>query len=227
MSRRIPRFFAALVCAVSISAAAAAQASGTESTKISLPTGPASIEGLGKNFSASLASGTASYGIDIAVPPAAGGFAPHLSLDYDGGGGVSELGLGWHLGGLLSVRRRVDQGLPRFDATDTFELSGAGVPSDLLEMPDGFFRAQYESGGFFRVQRTADGGRWEARAKSGVTYRFGGKGFTEEEDGRVVTYLLREQVDLHGHTINYEWDTSEGRALLSSVTWNDFSDSTR
>src|SRR5450631_3920443 len=147
----------------------AAHASGVDPTKISLPGGPASIEGLGKNFAASLSSGTASYGVDIAVPPAAGGFAPHLSLDYDGGAGVSELGLGWRLGGLLSVRRRVDEGLPRFDATDAFELSGAGVPSDLLEMPDGYFRAQYESGGFFRVQRSTDGSEWEARAKSGVT----------------------------------------------------------
>src|SRR4051794_20817950 len=92
-------FWAASMCALTLLAEApTAHASGTSATKISLPTGPASIEGLGKNFAASLASGTASYGVDIAVPPAAGGFAPHLSLDYDGGGGVSELGLGWRLG---------------------------------------------------------------------------------------------------------------------------------
>ncbi len=226
-SRLLHATLAILVCASSAINMRSALASGVDATKISLPSGPGSIEGLGKNFAASLASGTASYGVDIAVPPAAGGFAPHLSLDYDGGGGVSELGLGWRLGGLLSVRRRVEQGLPHFDASDTFELSGTGVPSDLLEMPDGFFRAQYESGGFFRVQRSADGSQWEARAKSGVTYRFGDKGFTEEEAGKVVTYLLREQVDLHGHTIRYEWDTTEGHALLTSVTWNDFSESTR
>ena len=227
--RGAARLFVAVgVCAFAAAfEPSAARASGVDPTKISLPGGPASIEGLGKNFAASLASGTTSYGVDIAVPPAAGGFAPHLSLDYDGGWGVSELGLGWRLGGLLSVRRRVDEGLPRFDATDAFELSGAGVPSDLLEMPDGYFRAQYESGGFFRVQRSADGSEWEARAKSGVTYRFGGKGFTEEEAGHVVNYLLREQVDLHGHLINYQWDTSEGHALLTTVTWNDFGDSTR
>jgi len=218
---------AAACFVLSILSAQIVQASGVEPTRISLPQGPASIGGLGSNFTASLASGTASYGVDIAVPPAAGGFPPHLSLDYDGGGGVSELGLGWHLGGLLSIRRRVDQGLPRFDASDAFELSGAGIPSDLLEMPDGFFRAQYEGGGFFRIQRSADGERWEARSKSGITHRFGGKGFTEAEDGRVITYLLREQVDLHEHVIRYEWDTSEGHALLTSVTWNDFGDSTR
>ena len=224
---RLRTVLAAALLVTSIFAGRTSQASGVDPTKISLPSGPASIEGLGRNFAASLASGTASYGVDIAVPPAAGGFAPHLSLDYDGGGGVSELGLGWRLGGLLSIRRRVDQGLPRFDKTDTLELSGAGIPSDLLEMPDGYFRAQYESGGFFRVQLSKDGTQWEARAKSGVTYRFGGNGFTEEESGHVVTYLLREQVDLHGHTIRYEWDTSEGHALLTAVTWNDFGDAVR
>jgi hypothetical protein len=226
-TRPLGILFAAVWALATALASGPAHAGGVETTRISLPSGPASIEGLGKNFSASLASGTASYGIDIAVPPAAGGFGPHLSLDYNGGGGVSELGFGWRLGGLLSVRRRVEQGLPRFDETDTFELSGSGVPSDLLEMPDGFFRAQYESGGFFRVQRSADGAQWEARAKAGVTYRFGGDGFTEQEAGHVVTYLLREQVDLHGHRISYDWDTSEGHALLTAVTWNDFSESTR
>src|SRR5215208_1678943 len=124
---------ATLFCLLSLTFAAHARASGVDPTKISLPNGPASIEGLGRNFAPSLASGTAAYGVDIAVPPAVGGFGPKLSLDYDGGGGVSEVGMGWSIGGLPSIRRRVDEGLPRFDAGDSFELAGIGVPSDLLE----------------------------------------------------------------------------------------------
>src|SRR4051794_8437308 len=61
-------------------------------TRISLPKGPGSIHGLGRNFEPSLASGTASYGVNIAMPPGAGGFGPSLSLEYDSGGGVSDLG---------------------------------------------------------------------------------------------------------------------------------------
>jgi RHS repeat-associated protein len=216
--QRLVRTGVALITAVS---ATPAWANGTDPTRISLPNGPASIEGLGRDFVPSLSSGTASFGVDIAVPPAANGFSPKLSLDYDAGGGVSELGLGFRLGGLPSIRRRTENGLPRFDDTDAFELSGVGIPCDLLEMSDGYFRPQYESS-FTRVERGSDGKSWEARAKSGVTFRFGGDSFVEQEGSNVATYLLREQVDLHGHTVSYQWDTSEGRALLTSVIWNDF-----
>src|SRR5258708_4993518 len=134
-----------------------ALAGGIEPTHISLPKGPGSIEGLGRNFVPSLASGTAAYGVDIAVPPSAGGFGPKLSLDYDSGGGASEIGRGWHLGGVPRIRRRTENGLPRFDATDAFELVGLGIPGDLIEMSPGTFRPQEESGAFVRVQRSPDG----------------------------------------------------------------------
>src|ERR1039457_4738425 len=125
---------AALTAGLAISAITAiALASGIDPTHVSLPKGPASIEGLGRNFVPSLSSGTTSYGIDIAVPPAVAGFGPKLSIDYDSGGGVSELGMGWKLSGLPAVRRRTDNGLPKFDVTDAFEVTGLGVTSDLLE----------------------------------------------------------------------------------------------
>lgn len=200
-------------------------AKGLEPTRISLPKGPGSIEGLGRNFAPSLASGTASYGVDIAVPPSAGGHAPRLSLDYDSGGGVSDLGMGWKLGGLPAVRRRTDEGVPRFEPNDPLEITGFGPPSDLLEVSPGTFRPQYESGAFVRVQR-ADGG-FEARDKAGITYRFGGPGFVVEEAGRVVTWLLRETLDLHGHRIAYAWDLKAGHGALARVVWNDFSPAVR
>lgn len=196
------------------------RASGIDPNRISLPKGPASIEGLGRNFVPSLSSGTSSYGIDIAVPPAVAGFGPKLSLEYDSGGGVSELGMGWKLGGLPSVRQRTENGLPRFDASDAFEITGLGVTSDLLEISENTFRPEQEGGTFIRVKRSADGNSWEVRDKSGFTYRFGGEGCTESEGGKVATWLLCERADLHGHEIRYAWDTSGGIGLLQSVTWN-------
>jgi RHS repeat-associated protein len=207
--------------------APAAHADGVDPTKLSLPKGPASVEGLGRSFEPSLASGTASYGIEVKLPPAVGGFSPRLSLDYDSAGGVSELGMGWKLGGVPRIRRRIEEGLPRFDDSDSFELSGLGTPCELLEVSPRVFRLRYEDGSFVRVQRSADGGQWEARDKTGTVYRFGGEGFVEQEAGNVATYLLREQVDLHGHTIRYEWDSSSGHALLTSITLNDFGDAAR
>src|SRR5512133_2930291 len=197
-----------------------AHAASIQAPRLSLPNGPGSIEGLGRNFTPSLASGTASYGIDIAVPPAIAGFGPSLSLDYDSGGGVSEGGLGWRLGGLASLRRRTEDGLPKFDASDKFELTGLGAPSVLLEVSPGVFRPEHESGAFIRVRKSADGIQWEARDKTGTIYRFGGDGCTESEGSNTATYLLCEQIDLHGHRLKYSWDASGGHGLLQSITWN-------
>ncbi len=215
---------ALLACAASLCAITSAAANGVDPTRLSLPKGPGSIEGLGKNFEPSPASGTASYGVDIATPPSVAGFAPKIALEYDGGGGVSELGSGWRLGGIPALRRRVADGLPRFDASDHFELTGIGGGAELVEVEPEVFRSRFETGAFVRVVRSGD--RWEARGKDGITYRFG-DGVEEAEDGHVATYLLYEQVDLHGHRISYEWDTSDGKALLERVIWNDLSDAAR
>src|SRR6478736_1735723 len=85
-----------------------------DSTRLSLPKGPGSIEGLASaDFMPNPASGQASYSIPIVVPPAARSFGPSLSLSYDSAAGVSELGVGWRLAGVPSVRRRTEDGLPR------------------------------------------------------------------------------------------------------------------
>jgi len=218
---------ASSLAAAALALAAPAQASnGLEPTHISLPSGPGSIEGLGRNFAPSLASGTASYGVDIAVPPSAGGFEPHVSLDYDSSGGVTELGMGWRLSGLPRIRRRTENGLPRFTASDPIEIDGMGVPCDLLQVAPGTFRPEYESGAFVRVQQ-AGADTWQARDKSGITWSFGGRGFEEAEGPNVAAYLPSKAVDLHGHVISYQWDTSSGYALLQQVTWNDFGASAR
>jgi RHS repeat-associated protein len=190
-------------------------------TALSLPKGPGSVEGLGRNFEPSLSSGTASYGVDIVVPPAVAGFGPSLSIEYDSSGGVSELGLGWRLGGVPTLRRRTEDGLPNFDDSDRFELTGLGLTSALLEVTPGVYRPEQESGAFVRVRRDGAGDRWEARDKAGITYRFGGAGNLEAEDGRIATYLLSEQSDLHGHVIRYVWNTQGHLATLESVTWNE------
>src|SRR4051794_10641139 len=124
----------AAACAATVSLClSTAIASGVDPTRISLSKGPGSIEGLGRSFTPSLASGTTAYGFDIAVPPGANGFAPSLSLDYDSGAGVTELGMGWSVVGVPRLRRRTENGLPKFDEHDAFELVGLGLPCDLLE----------------------------------------------------------------------------------------------
>jgi len=223
MRRSVSNAFSVALTVAAVIAVGAAKAKGLESTRISLPNGPGSVEGLGKTFTPSLASGTATYGIDIGAPPGAAGHAPKLSLDYDSAGGISDLGIGWQIGGVAEIRRRTENGIPKFDDTDAFEITGFGAASDLLEVSSRTYRPQYESGAFVRVQRSSDGKTWEARDKRGTTYRFGGDGFFEEEGGRVATWLLREQLDVYGHSIKYTWKTDGGHGRLERVVYNDFS----
>lgn len=204
-------------------ASASARASGVDPTKVSLPKGPGSIEGLASaDFSPSLSTGAASYEVPIAVPPGSAGFGPKLSLSYDSGGGVTEIGIGWRISGTPKIRRRTEDGLPHFDDTDSFELVGVGIPSALVEVSKGIFRPAFEDGSFVRVERSPDGEMWEARTKAGITLRFGGDGFTEHEGDHLGSYLLREEIDRHGHVIAYEWDATEGHALPTRVVWNTF-----
>jgi RHS repeat-associated protein len=211
----LTRFLLALVV---ITAPARAE---LDSTRLSLPKGPGSIEGLASaDFTPNPANGQARYSIPIVVPPAARSFGPSLSLSYDSGAGVSELGVGWRLGGVPSVRRRTEDGLPRFDDTDSFEVVGIGIPSELLEVEPGIYRPRYEDGSFVRAER--QGEQWEIRTKAGQVLSFGGADAAVAEAGKVAVYLLRRARDLRGHEVRYEWTTEGAYPLLQRVVWNEF-----
>lgn len=204
----------------------AAEAKGLEATHVTLPQGPGSIEGLGRAFAPSVAAGTASFGVDIVVPPGALDFAPKLSLDYDSSGGISDVGIGWRLGTLPCIRRSTQNGLPKFVASDVLEASGfPGGTSDLVKMPDGSYRLEFEAGAFLRVKPSGEG--WVAQDKSGTTYDFGGENATEADGTNVVTWLLRKQTDLHGHVIQYTWKLRDGHGELEKVVYNDYGDDVR
>jgi RHS repeat-associated protein len=91
---------------------------------ISLPKGGGAIRGIGEKFSANPVTGTGSLAVPIAVSPGRSGFRPHVTLSYDSGAGNGPFGLGWSLG-LPSITRKTDKGLPRYDESDVFLLSGA------------------------------------------------------------------------------------------------------
>src|SRR4051794_29331206 len=97
--RRLPG--CAWVAALSISVVLDASAqpvpdkTGTSPSVLSLPSGPGSIEGLGKSFQPLLNTGGASFTIPIEVPLGPAGWAPAVSLSYHSGQGNSALGQGW------------------------------------------------------------------------------------------------------------------------------------
>ncbi|HEY0139192.1 MAG TPA: SpvB/TcaC N-terminal domain-containing protein, partial [Nannocystis sp.] len=85
------------LCALLAPALALADTSATLATAINIPKGPASIEGFGRAYEVSPASGLPSLNYPLEVPPGRAGHAPQLALRYHAGGGAGVLGLGWSL----------------------------------------------------------------------------------------------------------------------------------
>ena len=90
---------------------------------ISLPKGGGAIKGIGETFQPNLFSGTGNHSIPIALSPGRSGFGPTLSLQYSSGNGNGPFGLGWQLS-IPRITRKTEKGLPRYDDTDVFVMSG-------------------------------------------------------------------------------------------------------
>jgi len=91
---------------------------------IALPKGGGAIRGVGETFSANPVTGSASVSVPLSLSPGRGGFGPALTLSYDSGNGNGPFGFGWSLS-QAAIRRKTDQGLPRYLDDDTYLLSEA------------------------------------------------------------------------------------------------------
>src|SRR5258708_23545877 len=92
-------------------------------TPLSLPKGGGALQGIGETFQAEAFTGVAALSLPLPTSPCRN-FEPHLDLVYSSGSGNGIFGLGFGLS-LPSIMRKTSQGLPRYDASDTFLLSSA------------------------------------------------------------------------------------------------------
>ena len=181
----------------------AAPKDGVGLSKISLPSGPGSIEGLGDSFEPQLNSGTAAYSIKIAAPPGVNGLQPGVVLRYNGGSGNGHFGLGWG-DGLMSIQRQTEKGLPTYGPLDVFTFQG----EELVPLEDGSYRTENESG-FMRFTRAGEG--WEIRDKSGKAYRLGVTSDSRSSRAGGTTFtdtfkwFIEEVVDTHGNRMEYHY----------------------
>ena len=139
---------------------------------ISLPTGGGALRGIGESFRSDPHTGTGTFTVPIAVPPGRNGFQPALDLVYSTGAGNGYFGLGWPLG-VAGIARRTSRGVPRYDDTDIFVLSGA-EDLVLVDAAAGVYRPRTE-GMFARIVRHRDAGHdfWEVRGRDGLTTFYG------------------------------------------------------
>lgn len=119
----------------------AAPKDGVGLNKISLPSGPGSIEGLGDSFEPQLNSGTSAYSVKVAVPPGVNGLQPEVALRYNAGSGNGPFGLAWSPA-YMCIQRQTEKGLPTYGSSDVFTFQG----EELVALADGSYRVENESG---------------------------------------------------------------------------------
>ncbi|MBZ5709637.1 toxin TcdB middle/N-terminal domain-containing protein [Nannocystis pusilla] len=205
-----------------LASTARADTSATLATAINIPKGPASIEGFGRAYEVSPATGLPSLSYPIDVPPGRAGHAPTLALRYDAGGGAGLVGLGWSLG-LPAIERSPRAGLPRDGEPPVWILRHLGDGEELTETAPGIYRQRIEQGAPI-VVRELPGGAMAALATDGTGYLFG-----LEDDARLVgdAGVLRLEIsaitDVHGNRIDFHYTRQDGTdtPLLSAITYND------
>lgn len=202
--------------------------SGVGLNKISLPSGPGSIEGLGDSFEPQLNSGTSSYSVKIASPPGVAGLQPDLVLRYNSGGGNGHFGIAWS-DGLTCIQRQTEKGLPTYGSSDKFTLGG----EELVPLADGSFRTENESA-FQKIIRQGRG--WVIYEKNG-TRKFLGSKTISTNPSRILrpgggetfddTYkwCVDEVIDVHGNRMEYQYATypdSPGDTYCSQIRYSIF-----
>jgi len=201
----------------------AGEKNGVGLQKISLPSGPGSIEGLGDSFEPQLNSGTASYSVKIQIPPGVAGHQPEVVLRYNGGSGNGPFGLAWSYKP-MSIRRQTEKGLPTYGPNDVFTLDG----EELVPLSDGSYRMENESS-FMRCVQVGDG--WEVRDRKGTLYKLGPStdSSIQKPGGSTFTdtfeWLVEEAVDLHGNIIQYfysDFFDSPGQLYCSEIRYSVF-----
>jgi RHS repeat-associated protein len=203
-------------------ALAFADTSATLATAINIPKGPASIEGFGRAYEVSPATGLPSLSYLIEVPPGRAGHAPTLALRYDAGGGAGLVGLGWSLG-LPAIERSPRAGLPHEGEPPVWILRHLGDGEELTETGPDVYRQRIEQGAPI-VVRALPGGAMAAIATDGTGYLFG---LTDDArlsgDAGVLRLELSAITDVHGNRIDFHYTRLQGSdaPLLSAITYND------
>jgi RHS repeat-associated protein len=122
--------------------------SGVKPSVLSLPSGPGSIEGLGKAFQPQINTGTATYGVSLKLPPGAAGFAPSVNLSYNSGAGNSPYGQGWNCSPFLTIERQTEKGFPHYRDNDSDSLRRDVFlfqGEELVPLSDGTYRCANET----------------------------------------------------------------------------------
>lgn len=208
---------------------------------LSLPKGGGAIKGLGESFQPQSFTGAA--GFDIPFPlSAARALTPQVGLSYSSGGEQGVFGMGFSLDS-PSITRKTSNGIPRYEDTDVFLLSGAElVPkrdpvkqssriSDARksDRPESrwsviAYRPRHE-GSFALIEQWLDRetreSYWRIVTADNVTGIYGrgeqARVADPENPARIFRWLLEETHDAYGNRVRYRYKAEDTEGIGSDI----------
>ena len=217
---------------------------GVSDSRVSLPGGPGSIDGVGDNVEMDPNMGSMRYNVSVPVPAGFGAVTPGVSIGYNSAGGASIVGMGWSFA-QPSIERSTSRRLPLYTTEDFFAANGGNElvyisGTQVVNPPCSggrVYRSRIE-GSFTRYiwcnhSDTSSGqDYWIAEASNGGLEYYGADRFGSsvpnarlgKNDSNTFRYHLVDSVDLVGHhmTYTYEKDTVSTTAhpYMKSIAWN-------
>lgn len=169
-----------------------------------------------QSFQPDLFTGRATTSVPIAVPAGRKGMQPALGLAYSSSARNGWVGMGWGLD-LGYIERTTKNGVPKYDATDTYTFMFQGVSSELVSIGGNEYRAKDE--GLFLRFRQVDG-TWNVQDKSGTLYHFGRAAASQIVEGsRVFRWALDQVVDLNGNGLTITYTTDQGQLYPHQILY--------
>jgi RHS repeat-associated protein len=212
---------------------------GVSDSRVSLPEGPGSLEGVGENVEIDPNMGNMQYKVAIEVPAGFAKVTPKLSLNYSSSNGSSLVGMGWSFS-VPKIERSKSRRLPNYTEEDFFVADGgnelvyvAGAQATDLPCAGGrVYRARFEKD-YTRYTWCNSGGDDYWVSESGGTLAFFGankdtSAVTTARVGKSATEIFRyhlvDTVDIFGHHMRHKYHKDSGLptdvAYLKTIEYN-------
>ncbi|MBM3250058.1 MAG: hypothetical protein FJZ09_04340 [Candidatus Omnitrophica bacterium] len=164
--------------------------------------------------------GAANTSIPIEVPPGRKELQPNITAAYSSGSGNGWLGVGWSLD-FGYIERSTKGGIPKYDSTDKFYISFAGISSLLETDSTNFHNEYYPKTTPVFVKILFKSTYWEVYDKEGRKYTFG-----QSADSRIdntkgtFRWFLNKIADPCGNYIAFTYYKDQGQAYPHKIEYN-------
>jgi RHS repeat-associated protein len=164
---------------------------------ISLPSGPATVGGMGESFTAQLSTGIATFNVPFTTPSVRGASHADFGISYSSGDGAGIAGIGWSIVGHQVIARQTDRSVPSYDDREDWHPNqdrflfgglelvpicrvqahscGGSLPDEVMPSWSDdwqYFRA-HTDGAFLRFFWSPNHTTWRVQSKDGTHWEFG------------------------------------------------------